>query len=101
MKLQPQNEESETLYEVESEGMMQRSGQWVPIDCIVKVERETEKAYYGNVTVFECDDWGRFDIIFERETWIPKSMSDNPWWITTKLFDYSGKVSNRRFDDYD
>jgi hypothetical protein len=98
MKLQTSDVET---FEVESEGMMESGGQWIPIDCQVSVEKETEKAYYGEVTVFECDDFGRNDVIYEKNTWLPKSMSQNPWWIVTKLFDFSGKVSNRRFDEYD
>ena len=88
-------------FEIECEGMMETAGQWVPIDCVVEVVKETEKAYYGMVTVYECDDYGRSDVIYEKETWLPKSMSENPWWIITKMFDFSGKVSNRRFDSYD
>ena len=86
--------------EIESEGMIELNGVWIPIETSVLYHRETEKAYFGKVIVYECDEWGRSDVLFEKDdTWIPKSMSDNPWWICTVLFSHPDKVSNRRFEN--
>lgn len=95
--------ELEIIDEIENEGTILLSGQWKLIDTFVQVYKETDKAYFGTVTVFECDESGdRVDELFFREnTWIPKSMSDNPWWICTVMFDHPDKVSNKRFqNDY-
>ena len=71
-----------------------------PIETSVVVYRETDKAYFGDVIVHECDSDGRVDILFKKEkTWIPKSMCDSPWWICTKMFDHPDKVANKRFED--
>jgi len=102
MKISPidLNESVDILDEIESEGTIYIVHQWIPIETSVEVYKETEKAYFGNVTVYECDDDGRIDTLFAKEkTWIPKSMSDNPWWICTKMFDHPDKVSNKRFEN--
>lgn len=96
-----ESNESDTLEEITTDGTIYISHQWIPIETKVTVYRETEKAYFGNVTVHECDDDGRVDVLFEKEnTWIPKSMSGNVWWICTVMFEHPGKIANRRFDDY-
>lgn len=109
MKVQKYNDdsfdesnESDVLEEITSEGTIYISHQWIPIETEVIVYRETEKAYFGNVTVYECDnDDERIDILFVKEnTWIPKSMSGNVWWICTVMFEHSGKVANKRFVNY-
>ena len=87
--------------EIVSEGMLQRGIDWIPIEVSVSPEKETEKAYYADVLVYECDDFGRADVEYQRVDWLPKSMAQNPWWVLTKFFDFSGKVSNRGFDNYD
>lgn len=95
-------DESEEFQEIISEGMMEVfSGKWVPIEVSVIPDRETEKAYHGTIAVYEVDSSGRCDDLCpETKGWVPKSMSDNPWWICTNTFSHQGKVSNRRFDGY-
>ena len=84
--------------EITAEGMIYISRQWIPIETEVIIYRETQKAYFGNVTVHECDDIGRVDILFEKEnTWIPKSMANNVWWICTIMFEHQDRVANKRF----
>jgi len=92
-------DELDVIDEIESEGMIYISHRWIPIETEVLAYKETEKAYFGNVTVYECDEDGRIDELFKKEnTWIPKSMSGNPWWICTILFEHPDKVSNKRFE---
>lgn len=94
------DESYDVLEEITSEGTIYISHQWIPIETEVKVYKETDKAYFGNVTVYECDSTGRIDELFSKEkTWIPKSMSGNPWWICTILFDHPDKVANKRFEN--
>jgi len=95
-------ESTDTDYEeIICEGMFQTTYIWVRIETSVIPIRETEKAYYAKITVYEVDDIGRCDDIFpEKISWIPKSMSDNPWWICGNIFSHTGKVANRRFDEY-
>ena len=93
--------EDSDYIEIVSEGMMEKGIVWIRIEISVEPQKETEKAYYGDVTVYECDQDGRVDTEYQKVTWLPKSMAENPWWILTKIFDFSGKVSNRRFDDYE
>ena len=93
---------TEEFSTIESEGMIHIAHRWVPIEIEVEPKRETEKAYFGAVTVYEIVE-GSQEMLFEdKETWIPKSMSDNPWWICTVKFEHPGKVANKRFevDDY-
>lgn len=90
----------DVLDEIESEGTIYIAHQWIPIETEVISYKETEKAYFGDVTVYECDSTGRVEELFKKEkTWIPKSMSDNPWWICTVMFDHPGKVANKRFEN--
>ena len=104
MKVQKEEsgfDESDVLEEITTDGTIYISHQWIPIETEVIVYRETEKAYFGNVIVYECDGIGRVDTLFEKEnTWIPKSMSDNVWWICTVMFEHPDKVANKRFDNY-
>lgn len=94
------DESSDILDEIEAEGTIYIAHVWIPIETSVEVYKETEKAYFGNVTVYECDDDGRVDELFKKEkTWIPKSMSDNPWWICTVMFEHPDKVANKRFEN--
>ena len=96
------NESVDVIDEIESEGTIYISHQWIPIETSVQVYKisKSGKAYFGNVTVHECDDDGRVDVLFEKEnTWIPISMSDNPWWICTILFEHPDKVANKRFEN--
>ncbi len=94
----PDKDESDIIDEIEAEGTIYIAHQWIPIETSVEVYKETEKAYFGNVTVHECDSDGRVDILFNKEkTWIPKSMSGNVWWICTKMFEHPDKVANKRF----
>ncbi|MCZ6582679.1 MAG: hypothetical protein O6761_05865 [Thaumarchaeota archaeon] len=95
-------DELDIIEEIESEGTIFITHQWISIDTLVQVYKETDKAYFGNVTVYECDNIGRTGELFNKEkTWIPKSVADNVWWICTKLFDHPDRVANRRFDGYD
>jgi len=85
------------LDEIKCEGMLQTLYSWVPITCIIDVDRQTEKAVHGRVTVLEE---GEDDPVYTPEIfWVPKSMCQNPWFICTKLYDEENKVSNKRFDD--
>lgn len=96
------NNSLDVIDEINSEGTIYIAQQWIPIETEVIAYKETEKAYFGTVTVYECDDDGRVDDLFKKEnTWIPKSMSDNPWWICTILFDHPDKVANKRFEKND
>jgi len=84
--------------EITCDGMLQTSYKWIPITCIIDVDRETEKAIHGTVTVLEEDE---DNPIYTPEIfWIPKSMSTNPWFICTKLYDEERKVANKRFEMY-
>lgn len=86
--------------EIESVGTIYIAHRWIPIETTVEVYKETDNAYFGDVTVYECDDNGRVEELFKKQkTWIPKSMADNVWWICTKLFEHPDKVSNRRFEN--
>lgn len=83
---------------ITSQGMIEILHKWIPIEIEVIPKRETEKAYFGSVTVYEDVD-GTNEMLFEdNETWIPKSMADNPWWICTVKFEHGGKVANKRFE---
>lgn len=93
-------DELDIIDEIESEGTIFIAHQWVPIDTVVQVYKETDKAYFGDVTVYECDSTGRIGKTFSKEkTWIPKSMASNVWWICTKMFDHPDKVANKRFEN--
>ena len=83
-----------------SDGMMEQYGQWIPIECVVQSNKETAKAYYGTITVYKCDEYGRELELFTKDSWLPKSMTCNPWWIVTQLFEEDCKVSNRRFEEW-
>lgn len=94
------DESSDVIDEINSEGTIYISHQWIPIETEVIVYRETDKAYFGDVTVYECDSTGRIDELFSKKrTYIPKSMSDNPWWICTVMFEHPDKVANKRFEN--
>ncbi|MCZ6582345.1 MAG: hypothetical protein O6761_04145 [Thaumarchaeota archaeon] len=97
-----QSDESiDVIDEINSEGTIYIDHQWIPIETEVIVYRDTDKAYFADVTVYECDSTGRIDELFKKEkTYIPKSMSDNPWWICTQIFDHPDKVANKRFEGY-
>ncbi len=83
------------LYTLESEGMIYRGYNWIKITCTVKVDRETEKAVHGRVTVIEDDSE---EYVYTPEIhWIPKSQAEKPWFICTQIFDEENKVSNRRW----
>lgn len=93
------NENLDVIDEIETEGTIYIAHKWIPIETEVLAYRETEKAYFGDVTVYECDDTGRVDVLFsKKDTWIPKSMSGNPWWICTVMFEHPDKVANKRFE---
>ena len=93
---------TDVFVEIEKKGMIYIIQRWVPIETVVQVYKETDLAFFGNVTVYECDHVRRIHVLFEKnDTWIPISMSDNPWWICTKMFNHPGKVANKRFDEYD
>jgi len=89
----------DVIDEIESDGMLKISDStWVPITCRIQVDRETEKAVHGVVTVYEVDEE---DPVFGPKIfWTPKSMSENPWFICTVIFETDRMVSNRRFEDY-
>ena len=57
--------------EIEAEGTIYISHQWIPIETSVQVYKisKSGKAYYGNVIVYECDNTGRVDTLFEKESW--------------------------------
>jgi len=87
---------------ITSEGMIHIAHKWIPIEIEVEPIRDTEKSYFGRVTVYEIVN-GSQEMLFEdEESWIPKTMADNPWWICTIKFEHLGKVSNKKFevDDY-
>ncbi len=99
VKVKPDYEDS-IHDEIISEGMLQTEYTWIPIETVVEPQRETEKAYYGIVSVYECDEYGRSGLVYDStESWVPKSMATNPWWILTNVFDETNRVANRRFDD--
>ncbi len=80
-----------------SQGMLYTRYIWVPITCIIDVDRQTEKAVHGLVTVLEV---GQEDPIYPPEIyWVPKSMCTKPWFICTVLNKEENKVANRRFDN--
>lgn len=100
MKIPNVDDSPDVIDEIESEGTIYIVHQWIPIETSVKVYMETDKAYFGDVVVYECDSIGRVEELFKKEkTWIPKSMSDNCWWICTKMFDHPDKVANKRFEN--
>ena len=101
MEIPDTNEETpDVIEEITAEGMIFISHQWIPIETEVIAYRETEKAYFGDVTVYECDSDERIEDLFKEEkTWVPKSMSDNPWWICTVKFEHPDKVANKRFEN--
>ena len=83
--------------EIECVGMLYTLYRWIPITCTILVDRETEKAVHGMVRVVDVDD----TTIYEPQIyWVPKSMSQNPWFICTKLYDEERKVANKRFENY-
>ncbi len=93
-------DENDILEEITSVGTIYIAHQWIPIETSISVYKETDKAYFGDVTVYECDSTSRVDELFSKEkTWIPKSMSSNVWWIYTILFEHPDKVANKRWDD--
>lgn len=93
------NNDVDVIDEIECEGMLKISGyRWVPITCRIEVYKETEKAVYGEITVHEDDDTS--PVFGPVVKWVPKSMSDNPWFICTVLFETERRVSNKRFDAY-
>lgn len=79
---------------IESRGMIEMEGVWVKATVILDVKKETEKAYLGNVEVLAGND----SVYEEEDTWIPKSMTSNVWWICIVKFGHDGKVSNKRFE---
>jgi len=92
--------DDDIIDEITSVGTIYIAHQWIPIETSVSVYKETDKAYFGDATVYECDDDDRVEELFNKEkTWIPKSMSSNVWWICTILFEHPDKVANKRWDD--
>ncbi len=85
---------------INAEGSIYKNHDWLPIETSIIIYKKTEKAYFGDVIVYLLNDLRRVGILFEKlKTWIPKSMSDNPWWICTVMFEYKKKVANKRFED--
>ena len=85
--------------EIICEGSLQTLHKWIPITCTIIPDKETEKAIHGTITVTED---GEGTPLYEPIiNWIPKSMSENPWFICTKIFDEERKVANKRFESYD
>ncbi len=88
------------IEEITSLGTIYIAHQWIPIETSISVYKETDKAYFGDVIVYECDSTSRVEELFSKEKiWIPKSKSDNVWWICTILFEHPDKVANKRWDD--
>ena len=83
---------------ITSEGMIFIAHKWIPINIEVEPIRETEQAFFGRVTVYEDVDYGNEVLFEDEETWIPKSMAENPWWICTIKFEHQDKVANKRFE---
>ena len=88
-----------THYNITAECMIEIDYMWHNCETVVTIQRETEKAYFGDVVVYNADY--HKEIYVKESTWIPKSMSCNVWWICTILFGHTGKVSNKRFEVYD
>lgn len=86
--------------EIYAEGTIQIHGVWADIETEVKVYKKTNKAYFGSVTVHIVlgGQWGATKF-HKDNTWIPKSMSQNPYWICTVMFGHPEKVSNKRFEE--
>lgn len=85
---------------VYGEGTIEIHHLWGEIQTKVQIFRETEKAYFGNVTVNMVIDGGLGARLYhKKDTWIPISMSQNPYWICTVMFGHPEKVSNKRFDE--
>lgn len=97
----PEENQTEVFDPIVSIGTLEMSGVWVKIEVEVHPERETQKAYYGDVTVYDVDENGNrdCDIYHTVKAWVPKSMSANPWWICTNTFECEGRCANKRFDD--
>lgn len=92
-------DESSDYSEITSEGMIQRGNTWIRIQSTVLPLRETEKAYYGIIRVNEITNDGLENLYANSvKSWIPKSMVSNVWWICTKKFDETSKVSNDVFE---
>ena len=88
-------ENNDVIDEIESEGMLEvYSNKWVPITTRVEVKKETEKAYFGDIHV--DDETG--EVYNESDTWVPKSMAENVWWICVVKFGHERKVANKRFE---
>jgi len=89
---------------IESEGMLKVDKKWIPILVSVEPIRQTAKAYYATIDVYKVvSDSGRIigKVWPSRETWCPKSMADNPYWICNNIWSDGKRVANRRFtDDY-
>ena len=85
---------------IDGEGMMKTEyGRWVPILSEVMVEKETEKAYFGNLNISIVNSAGIpiEDVVYVDEVWIPKKMADNPWFLCNKIAEKELRISNRRF----
>jgi len=82
-------------YEIESEGMLQRGYRWIPITCLIKVDREKGQAVHGLISVF--DEVADCDIYESKISWVAKSKSANPWFICTVIFEEKNKVANSRW----
>lgn len=92
------NEEAGTDFSdvITSQGMLNTRYKWVPITCTIDVDRQTTKSVHGLVTVLEE---GEEDPVYTPQIyWVPKSMSMNPWFICTILYEEENKVANKRFD---
>ena len=89
--------EPDVIDEIECVGMLKTLYKWIPITCTILVDRETEKAVHGTVTVTDAED---DTTIYEPQIfWVPKSMSANPWFICTQLYEEKRKVANKRFEN--
>lgn len=92
-------EPSSDYSEIISEGMIETPVGWMKIQTTVLPYKETEKAYYAFMRVDEMVD-GEPEMLYGSsiDEWIPKSMTENVWWICTKKFDETRKVSNKIFE---
>lgn len=88
------------LYEIKSFGMIEGPYNWIPITCSIAVNRETDKAVHGLITVYEDDieeDFKNEPLYNPEIYWVPRTQCEKPWYICTILFDEERKVANRRW----
>ncbi len=93
-------DESSDYSEITSKGMIYRVNTWIKIKSTVLPLRETEKAYYAIMKIDEITHDGLDNLYGNSiKDWIPKSMVNNIWWICTKKFDETNRVSNNVFQN--